>query len=139
MKNKLFATVALLAAAASANADGIMAQRLIVSVPFEFHVYSTQMPAGKYDVTQIAASVVRLRGGESSRAAIVNSGGVAKRSEALKVSFRVYGDKAAIAKICGSEGTMCRTFMPTKLEKEWMASAPMTLATIPAEVRTAAD
>jgi hypothetical protein len=79
MKKQLF-ILSVIAALATANVYAQETTRLKVDVPFSFHVGSSTMPAGQYDVgSNASAPILTLR--SSDRKAVVNI--VAIRAQTL--------------------------------------------------------
>ena len=89
-----------LMAAASVFAQG--SQRLIVQVPFDFHVGNSILPAGGYTVdTDAAPGVLRLRSDDSKSSVMIVTIGVQKLSAPSQgqLVFNKYGDEYFLAQV----------------------------------------
>jgi hypothetical protein len=87
--------VAVLATAAQAQSNG--APLMHASIPFAFHVGSTELPAGDYDISVLNPSsdrkVLRIRNTDGRVSAMVNTLDLnAKAPEMSKLVFHRYGD-----------------------------------------------
>src|SRR5258706_10765584 len=91
--------VALLAAV-SVFAQG--SQKLIVQVPFGFHVGNSMLPAGQYTVdTDVAQHVLRLRSDDSKSSVMILTNSVQKFNapDQGKLVFNKYGDEYFLSQV----------------------------------------
>jgi hypothetical protein len=115
--------VALLAAAVSISAQG--SQRLLVNIPFGFHVGGSMLPSGEYTVdSEASPNVVRLRSADnkSSVMIIANSVQTAKTSDQGKLIFHKYGDEYFLSQIWGAGSTIGRELRKSRRELEVAAN-----------------
>lgn len=97
----LVATLTLVGAAVSAN--GQSSRNQIANIPFEFTIGSHNLPAGRYDVTQMTSGgdAVRIRSKSSSLSVIRLSNAVVKRNPSSqgKLVFHRYGNSYFLAEV----------------------------------------
>jgi hypothetical protein len=114
-------SVALLAAA-SVFAQG--SQRIIVQVPFGFHVGNSVLPAGRYTVDTDTPSVLRLRSDDSKSSALILTNPVEKlnTSSQGKLVFNKYGDEYFLSQFWASGYNTGRELRKTRREFEAAAA-----------------
>lgn len=115
-------SVALLAAA-SVFAQG--SQRLIVQVPFGFHVGNSILPAGEYRVDNAAPSVLRLRSDDSKSSVMILTHLVQKGNAPGKgqLVFNKYGDEYFLSQVWSPGDNTGSELRKTKREFDVAASA----------------
>jgi hypothetical protein len=131
MKNRIFATLGLLTVLATACAFGRGPMK--VSIPFEFHVGATVMPAGQYDLTwpfgasNPLLSVVSCDSNAKSYVMtnnVLNAHGT--RSEGHLV-FHIYGETYFLSEVW-SRGNEAGSALPnSKIEREVALHASLAL------------
>jgi hypothetical protein len=123
MKTQIIRTfsVALLAAA-SVFAQG--SQRLIVQVPFGFHVGNSVLPAGGYTVDTATPSVLRLRSDDSKSSVMILTNPVEqfKMPSQGKLIFNKYGDEYFLSQVWAPGYNTGSELRKTKREFEAAAS-----------------
>src|SRR5258705_13572224 len=89
--------VALLGAA-SLFAQG--SQKLIVEVPFAFHVGNSMLPAGEYTVDR-DANILRLRSDDAKSSVMIHTNGVQKLNAPTQgqLVFNKYGDEYFLSQV----------------------------------------
>ena len=116
-------SVALLAAV-SLYAQG--SQKLVVQVPFEFHVGNSMLPAGEYTVfTDAATPVLRLRSYDSKSSVMILTNGVQTSIEPSqgKLVFHRYGDEYFLSQIWQAGVNAGRELPKSRRETEVAANA----------------
>lgn len=124
-------TSAMLAALVVAPGYAQTAPELRVTVPFEFTIDNTAMPAGQYAITDggvSGVSVLTMRSSDSQHT-VLFSGSPARRSEVPDKStlvFNRYGSKYFLTDISWAGSTSGLELRPSKAQKEIAktASAP---------------
>jgi len=116
-------SVALLAAV-SLYAQG--SQKLVVQVPFEFHVGNSMLPAGQYTVfTDAGAPVLRLRSYDSKSSVMILTNAVQTSIEPSqgKLVFHRYGDEYFLSQIWQAGVNAGRELPKSRREIEVAANA----------------
>jgi hypothetical protein len=124
MTTKLFRylSVALLAAA-SVYAQG--SQKMIVDIPFGFHVGNSVLPSGKYTVDADAGvGLVKVRSADAKSSVMILSIGVQTSTTPStgKLVFNKYGDDYFLSQIWKSGDTLGRELHKSRREVEVAAS-----------------
>jgi hypothetical protein len=113
-----------------AQAQTSSAQKVIASIPFDFNVGKTTLPAGKYTITVVNPSsdrkVLQIRSlsGRSSALALTMTNSVSA-SEKSKLVFERYGDRYvfAQAQMAGDATSLAAVRHKERSEKNAMAKA----------------
>ena len=99
--------------AINAHAQSSSAQRVIASIPFEFSVGKTTLPAGRYTVTVLNPSsdrkILQIRSlNGRSTAVVLTRGVIGNASDDAKLMFEHDGDRYvfAQAQLAGDETTL---------------------------------
>jgi hypothetical protein len=99
----LLMVVALSLVAAVVSANGQSSQRQVANIPFNFTIGDKNMPAGRYDVSQVTSGgeAIRVRDTQGTRSAIRLSNLMVKTNptERAKLVFRRYGKSYFLAEV----------------------------------------
>jgi|ERR1700761_1750261 hypothetical protein len=114
----LFTTALFATAILTASTGGYAQSKLQATIPFDFTVGQTLLPAGSYHIDQDHAGFVLLASGAghvNMFYPVVSSDYVNKASNRL--IFHKYGDQYFLSEIRGSLGGYALTIGTSKLEK----------------------
>jgi hypothetical protein len=125
MKIQLIRNFAVaLIAATTVFAQG--SERLVVQVPFGFHVGASTLPSGAYTVsTDAAPGVVKLRSADSKTSVMIIANSVQTLSAPTqgKLIFNKYGDEYFLSQIWKAGNGTGSELRKTRLELETASSA----------------
>jgi hypothetical protein len=119
----------MLGAAAAAQ----MTRQMTVTVPFDFYVGKTALPAGTYSVyatsTHTGAGFL-LRGADGHAKVVFNTQQVqsGESSSIARLEFRRYSDKYFLARVWAGGSDIGRELEQSRLERETAQSATRNLA-----------
>ena len=105
MKNKIYATIAILAvifALSFSSAQAQSASRIKVSVPFEFSAGSKTLPAGIYNIKRVSADILQLKRTDGESGVLITAPLSATSSDPNAVGrmiFSKYGDRYQLSEI----------------------------------------
>jgi hypothetical protein len=124
MKTNVYGALMILALALVVSAPLAQAQtRARASVPFEFSLNQTSMPAGIYEVSSMSDKVLTVRNLETRDARLVIASVHVQASQAAgtphaKLVFRKYGDQYFLAEIWNGQSNIGIAFPESKKERE---------------------
>jgi hypothetical protein len=124
MKTNVYGALLILALALVVSAPLAQAQtRARASVPFEFSLNQTSMPAGIYEVSSMSDKVLTVRNLETRDARLVIASVHVQASQAAgtphaKLVFRKYGDQYFLAEIWNGQSNIGIAFPESKKERE---------------------
>src|SRR5918911_1417326 len=128
MKKQALRTATLLSlfivvAAASVHAQGLVADRAVLDIPFDFSAGGTQLRAGSYVVTK-SPTTISIRGKEGRQTVMLlpmrtlQSGGTLS---AAKLVFHRYGDSYFLAEAWMFAYDLGYELRPSRAEREMIA------------------
>jgi hypothetical protein len=117
---RTFATVLLTAASLIAPAVALAQRTQTATIPFDFTVKDSLLPAGTYRIAYIGTSLVSLRGWQgrhmvSAMTLLLPTSNVRKNPD--KLIFNRYGDQYFLSEIRGELGEAAGGVTPSKLEQ----------------------
>ena len=121
--NIAIATIILVGAfTATAHAQTVRSQPMLATIPFDFHVGSKTLPAGKYTITVINPAsdrkVLQIRSSDGRSVAITQTTGViGTASEKTKLVFHRYGDQYFFAQAQMAGDTMSLAALKSSKER----------------------
>ena len=91
-----------------------------VTVPFDFTVGQTQMPAGTYVISPLTQAAIMIRDDKTAKGAytLFNSEKAGRRDSNPKLVFHRYGDKYFLSQVSPGKGNAILQLPTSKLEKE---------------------
>jgi hypothetical protein len=105
---------AMIAATASAFAQDASK----VTIPFNFHAGTAQLPAGTYRIRCTTTGVLSFDNyGQRKNAFVLDANSNGQTGAPVKLVFNEYGNQYFLSKASGAHGENERVFRPTKLEK----------------------
>jgi hypothetical protein len=131
----------ILVGAFTVHAQTAGSQPVLANIPFDFHVGTKKLPAGKYTVTVINPAsdrkVLQIRSSDGRSAAITQTTGIiATASENTKLVFHRYGDQYFFAQAKMAGETMGLAALKSNMEraqKHAVAKASKSIVVIVAE------
>ena len=130
MKLRWLVTLAALATLAGVSAYAQIGSTLRVSVPFEFTVNNTVLPAGEYSISSTGLDnlgITAMRSSDNQRV-VLFTGNSASRNTPVDQStleFHRYGNNYFLADIWWAEGASGLELLKSKTEKEVAKTASM--------------
>ena len=90
------------------------------TIPFDFTVGQTRMPAGTYEFSPLSHSAILIRDSKTAKSALslFNSGGSSKAYSTPKLVFHRYGDKYFLSQVSRGNGGAVIQLPTSKLEEE---------------------
>jgi hypothetical protein len=126
MKNRVFATLSsltlLTAAAALAQSD----VALQIDIPFEFHIGTTILPAGHYEMRpQFVRDVLQIRCRERRVSALIVMNGADARTmpQLATLKFNRYGNTYFLSRVWIPEYSQRRELSKSKAEFEFVRNS----------------
>jgi len=119
--NKFSRTFWQVAVAAVISTGFAMAQTQHVTIPFDFTVGKTMLPAGEYTIgTQLGSPVVLIRDAQANVHAMAMGNTIYETNPLVpsKLTFRVRGTKHFLASYWNAPLGTGREFAPTAAERE---------------------
>ncbi len=110
-----------------------MTRQMTITVPFDFYVGKTALPAGTYNVyatsTRTGAGFL-LRGAEGNAKVVFNTQQVqsGKSGSVARLEFRRYSDKYFLARVWAEGNDIGRELEQSRLERETAKGAARDLA-----------
>jgi hypothetical protein len=120
MKRNLFGILTTLTLALLISVP-LSAQTIATAtVPFDFTVGQTQMPAGTYDINPLAHGAMVIRDGKTAKgvASIFRWEDARKGDSTTKLVFHKYGDKYFLSQVARGHGNGVMQLPTSKLEEE---------------------
>jgi hypothetical protein len=120
MKRNLFGILTTLTLALLISVP-LSAQTIATAtVPFDFTVGQTQMPAGTYDISPLAHGAMVIRDGKTAKsvASVFRWEDAGKGDSATKLVFHKYGDKYFLSQVARGHGNGVMQLPTSKLEEE---------------------
>lgn len=100
----------------------VQAAEITATIPFDFTVHNTALPAGEYMAKQVAGQVglILVQDAARKNAVFINTIGVSSKNstETPKFVFRRYGEKHVLGQIWMGADDSGRELIKTKLELE---------------------
>ena len=123
-----------------ALASGLYAQtKATATIPFEFNVQGTTLPAGDYTLASVSAAhdVMAIRNAETNKGILVlaasSAAGYRRGTDKSVVVFHRIGDRYFLSEV--KTDAVCGRLAPSKLEREIASTGggqPMAAVIIPA-------
>ena len=137
---KIYIPLMLIMLAVSAHAQTSSVQRMTATIPFEFSVGKTTLPAGKYTITVLNPTSdrkplqIRSVNGRSS-AIVLTMTSKADLSDNAKLVFERYGDQYvfAQAQLAGDATTLAAVRTKQHIDKQIAKAGKKSLVVIAAE------
>ena len=91
-----------------------------VTVPFDFTVGQTQMPAGSYVISPLTQAAIMIRDDKTAKGVytLFNSEKASRGDSNPKLVFHRYGDKYFLSQVSRGKGNAVMQLPTSKLEKE---------------------
>lgn len=122
MKKQVLTLVGVLSLLLVAGSAFAQSGQIRATIPFNFTVNHTAMPAGNYSIftTGGTGSLLVLQGANGRAVRITSSNGVqaSKPSDSTKLIFRCYGDRYFLAQVWKRGSQMGRELPKSTLESE---------------------
>ncbi len=147
MKKTAYTMIALLilagTMAAAAEAQSVRQAQVRVSIPFQFHVANTTMPAGEYLVQQLnsnsEAATLQVSRKDGSVSAIINMIGATGNGQSVtRLGFRRYGNQFYFGELWldgESEGLRAPQSKAERATQKELAALNVTMETVALRVR----
>jgi hypothetical protein len=120
MKRNLFGILTTLTLALSISVP-LSAQTIAkATVPFDFTVGQTQMPAGTYEISPLSHSAIVIRGNKTAKSvlSLFNSEEPKRADNTAKLVFHKYGDRYFLSQVFRGYGGAVMQLPTSKLEEE---------------------